>query len=135
MIAGAVRIGATFVSVRGVLECNIESAHTGGTAKADDFFEQGGILFCEVFESHLRPAFFASASLIDARTYSVPASKQYSLRRRSSRMPITPRGYNVMTRLGFTPWVTLAKVFRLTSLECSVDVMRAYFIKVGFARL
>lgn len=126
LMVGSPRVvSAPTESPRRVLERDVKPADAGRTAKPDDVSQQIVIQGGEVLESHLRPPF--RASLISARTYKVPASNRTSLRRRSSRMPITPRGYSVITRLGLTPWMTEASVFRLTTRDVSNETMPSIY--------
>lgn len=106
-----------------ILEGDVKARDTAWTTESDHLSEQGSGNLCVILDSHFLCPFSFIPSLIRALTYRVPASKQNSFRRLSSRMPITPRGYSVMTRLGLTPWITEANVFRLTTLDCSSDVM------------
>lgn len=131
MVTRSLSVGAPSIAASTVLKRDVESRHASRTAKTDDLAQPLRTELGVVCHSHFLFLAFLP-SLMRARTYSVPASKQNSLRRLSSRMPITPRGYSVMTRLGLTPCITEARVFRLTTLDCSSDVMHAYYIKRTF---
>lgn len=94
-------VGPSAEPTGAILERDIESRDIGWTAETDDLSQLPVWNLSEVLKSHFRLPF--RESFTSAPTYRVPASKQNSLRLRSSRMPITPRGYSVITRLGFTP--------------------------------